>query len=85
VDKTAKHEPPKTLMHAHEALVRIRPKKDAPLAVWLAYYQQSAALYTELAEIDHGHHHECLYWAEREEDKAKKIAAQIHAKRPQAR
>ena len=78
MDKTAKPEPPKTLMQAHEALVRIRPKKDAPLAVWLTYYQQSAALYTELAEIDRGHHHECLYWAEREKENAKKIAARIH-------
>ena len=77
MDKTAKPEPPKTLMQAHEALVRIRPKKDASLAAWLAYYQRSAALYTELAEIDRGHHHECLYWAEREKDNAKRIAAQI--------
>jgi len=36
-------------------------------------------LYTELAEIDRGHHHECLYWAEREQEKAKQISAQIHA------
>ncbi|MGH3607696.1 MAG: AMED_5909 family protein [Pseudonocardiaceae bacterium] len=47
-------------MQAHDALVRIRPKRDAPQAAWLAYYQRSAALYTELAEIDRGHHHECL-------------------------
>jgi hypothetical protein len=30
-------------------------------------------LYTELAEIDRGHHHECLYWVEREQEKAKEI------------
>lgn len=64
VDKTAKPGPPRTLMQAHDALVRIRPKKDAPQAAWLAYYQRSAALYAELAEINRGHHHECLYWAE---------------------
>jgi hypothetical protein len=81
VGKNVTPEPPKTLMRAHEALVRIRPNKDASLAAWLVYYQRSAALYAELAEIDRGHHHECLYWAEREEDKAKKIAAQIHAQR----
>lgn len=79
VNKTAKPEPPRTLTQAHEALVRIRPKKEAPPATWLAYYQRSAGLYAELAEIDRYHHHECLYWAERERDKAKEIAAEISA------
>ncbi|MCA1694409.1 MAG: hypothetical protein LC749_06620 [Actinobacteria bacterium] len=82
-DKTEQSGPPRTLMQAHDALVQIRPKRDAPQAAWLAYYQRSAALYTELAEIDRGHHHECLYWAEREQEKAKEIAAQIHAERQQ--
>jgi hypothetical protein len=85
VDKTAKPGPPTTLMQAHDALVRIRPKRDAPQAAWLAYYQRSAALYAELAEIDRGHHHECLYWAEREQGKAQEIAAQIHAEQRQQR
>jgi hypothetical protein len=79
VDKTAKAGPPRTLIQAYEALVRIRPKRDAPQTAWLAYYQRSAALYTELAEIDRGHHHECLYWAEREQEKAKEISTQFHA------
>jgi hypothetical protein len=66
VDKAAKPEPPRTLMQAHEELVRIRPSRDASLAAWISYHQQSAALYTELAETDRDHHHECLHWAERE-------------------
>ncbi|MGQ0718515.1 MAG: AMED_5909 family protein [Pseudonocardiales bacterium] len=78
-DKTAKPGPPRTLMQAHEELVRIRPRRDASLAAWLAYYQRSAALYAELAEIDRGHHHECLYWAERERESAEEVAAQIRA------
>jgi hypothetical protein len=81
VDKTAKPGPPTTLMQAHEALARIRPKKDASQTAWLAYYQRSAALYAEIAEIDRGHHHECLYWAEREQEKAEEISAQIHARK----
>jgi hypothetical protein len=81
VDKTAKPGPPRTLMQAHEELGRMRPKKDASQAAWLAYYQRSAALYAELAEIDRGHHHECLYWAEREQEKAKEVSAQIHAQK----
>ncbi|MGH3933414.1 MAG: AMED_5909 family protein [Pseudonocardiaceae bacterium] len=78
-DKTAKPGPPRTLMQAHEELVRIRPRRDASLAAWLAYYQRSAALYAELAEIDRGHHHECLYWAERERESAEEVTAQIRA------
>ena len=84
VDNTARPGPPTTLMQAHDALVRIRPKRDTPQAAWLAYYR-SAALYAELAEIDRGHHHECLYWAEREQEKAKEIAAQIHTEKLQQR
>ncbi len=38
VNKTAKPEPPRTLMQAHEAVVRIRPKAETPPAAWLAYY-----------------------------------------------
>jgi hypothetical protein len=66
-------------MQAHEELVRIRPKRDASLGAWLVYYQRSAALYAELAEIDRGHHHECLYWAERERERvsAEGVAARI--------
>jgi hypothetical protein len=81
MDKTAKPGPPRTLIEAHEALVRIRPRRDASLAAWLAYHQQSAALYAELADIDRGHHHECLYWAQRERENAQGIAARITAER----
>lgn len=84
VGKNVTPELPKTLMQTHEALVRVRPKDDASLAAWLAYYQRSAALYAKLAKIDRGHHCERMYWAEREEDKAKKIATQIRAKRRQS-
>jgi len=80
-DKTVKPGPPRTLMQAHEELVRIRPVREAPLAVWLAYYRRSVSLYeyAELAEIDRGHHHECLYWAERERQSAEEVATRIRA------
>ena len=48
-----------------------------PLEHWLAYRQRSAALYADIAEIDRGHHHEALYWAERERESANEIKAQI--------
>lgn len=72
-------EPPRTLIQAHEALVRIRPKGNAPLAAWKSYYERSVALYREIAEIDRGHHHEALYWADREQKKATEITARISA------
>lgn len=70
-------QPPRTLADAHIALAMIRPKSTASLEDWLAYYQRSAALYADIAEIDRGHHHEALYWAEHERERANEIKAQI--------
>jgi hypothetical protein len=81
-DKAAKPGPPRTLRQAHEALARSQPLLKAPLGEWLAYYQRSAALYAEIAEIDRGHHHEALHMAEQARDSAKEIAAQIPLQRP---
>jgi hypothetical protein len=53
--ETAKPGPLRTLMQAHEELVRSRPGGDASLAVWLGYYQRSVALYEQIAEIDPFH------------------------------
>jgi hypothetical protein len=66
-------------MQAHTALVAIRPKSTASLAAWKVYYERSVALYQEIAEIDRGHHHEALYWADREQKSADEIAARIKA------
>jgi hypothetical protein len=77
MDKPTEPVMPRTLVEAHEALARVRPSRQAPLAQWLAYYQRSAALYAEVAEIDRGHHHESLSWADHERDRAKEIMAQI--------
>jgi hypothetical protein len=77
MDKPSKALVPRTLVEAHEVLARIRPGRRAPLAEWLAYYQRSAALYAEVAEIDRGHHHESLYWADHERDRLREIKPQI--------
>ena len=74
---------PRTLAEAHEVLARVRPGRLAPLAAWLAYYQRSAALYAESAEIDRGHHHESLYWADQQRDRVKEIKAQIRTSEEQ--
>ena len=78
MDETTKPVMPRTLGEAHEALARIRPGRQAPLAEWLAYYQRSTTLYTEIAEIDRGHHHKSLYWADHERERAKEIKGEIH-------
>ncbi|MGH3905451.1 MAG: AMED_5909 family protein [Pseudonocardiaceae bacterium] len=83
VDKAAKPQPPRTLMQAHDALVRVRPSSDAPLKDWHAFYERSVALYLEIAEIDRGHHHEALYWAERELEKVKEVVVRLRAEKSQ--
>ena len=74
---------PRTLKDAHTVLMRLRPREGEPLEAWLRYHNQSAALYTEIAEIDRFHHHEAMYWVQREQELAKVIAAQISATKPQ--
>jgi hypothetical protein len=65
---------PRTLTQAHDLLTQERPSPGASAEIWLRYYRRSAAVYAEVAEIDRGHHHEALYWANRERAKAEKIA-----------
>jgi len=68
---------PRTLMQAHEELVRIRPRRKASLAVWLEYYQHSVAVYEQIAQTDPGHHLEAMYWAGREQAHAAEVAARM--------
>ena len=67
----------RTLMQAHEELVRIRPCPSASLPVWLSYYQRSVEVYEQIAKIDPGHDGEAMYWAQRERAHAKAIEARI--------
>jgi hypothetical protein len=78
-DETSTPIEPRTLADAHYAVACTRPTQKAPLTDWLAYHQRSAALYAEVAEIDRGHHHEALFMAEQERQRAKNIQAQISA------
>jgi hypothetical protein len=68
---------PATLMQAHDLLTRMRPSLRASALTWLKYYRHSAAVYAEVAEIDRGHHHEALYWANRERAKASELQAEL--------
>jgi hypothetical protein len=78
-DEATDPDPPRTLVDAQVALALIRPRRQAPLGEWLAYYQRSAAWYAEIAEVDRGHHHEALYMAEQEREHTREVAAQIQA------
>ncbi|SFB29121.1 hypothetical protein SAMN05216266_107291 [Amycolatopsis marina] len=75
-DKWREARQARTLMQAHDALSALRPSEDAAPAVWRDYYLRSARVYAEIAEVDRGHHHEALYWADRERQKAMKPPSQ---------
>ena len=81
--KTTTPAHPKTLKEAHDVAYKMRPKLDASLQDWLMFRQKSSALYRKIADIDRYHHHEALYWAEREEEEAQEIIARISAEKPQ--
>ena len=70
----------RTLFQMHEALVALRPSDGADAQRWLTYHRRSAAAYERIADIDRGHHHEALYWAQRERTNAAKIASAISRK-----
>nr|WP_216217610.1 AMED_5909 family protein [Amycolatopsis aidingensis] len=61
-------------MQAHETVSALLPSQDASPAAWREFYRRSAAVYTMIAEVDRGHHHEALYWARREQRKAEELS-----------
>lgn len=68
---------PATLAHAHELMPRLMPASTAPRSEWLAFRRRSAAIYKHVADVDRGHHHEALYWAELETAVANELEQQI--------
>ena len=54
------------LIQVHDALVRLRPPESADALRRRNYHLRSAAAYERISDIDRGHHHEALYWAQRE-------------------
>jgi len=77
VKTTVKYAPLRTLMQAHDELVRIRPCRKAALPVWLAYYRHSAEVYEQITMTDPTHDGEAMYWAQRERAHAKGVEARI--------
>jgi hypothetical protein len=70
---------PRTLTEAHEALMRLRPKNDAPLTAWRKYRELGAKVYAEVADIDRHHFHEAMSWAASEREAAEKLRHEIAA------
>ena len=62
-----------TLSEAHDVLSKLLPNPKAAPAVLKEYYLRSAAIYARVAEIDRSHHHEAIYWANREREKGEAI------------
>jgi hypothetical protein len=70
---------PTTLRAAHEFVTKVMPAPTAQPAEWLEFRRRSAAVYARVADVDRGHHHEALYWAERELKVAEELVEQIKA------
>lgn len=64
-----------TLGEAHDVLSKLMPDPKSKPEVLRGYYLRSAAVYARVAEIDRGHHHEAIYWANRERQKGEAIMA----------
>lgn len=61
-----------SLSEAHDLLPRLMPRDGAP-AELRQFHEKSAAVYQRVAEIDRSHHHEALYWADRENRLAREL------------
>ncbi|OZM73630.1 hypothetical protein CFN78_08875 [Amycolatopsis antarctica] len=70
-------EVPSTLFRAHEVLLSMRPDPAAPPARWRAFRLYSARIYRQVADVDRGHHHEALYFAQYERDLADELGRRI--------
>ena len=62
-----------TLSEAHDVLSKLLPNPKSKPEVLKDYYLRAAAIYARVAETDRGHHHEAMYWANREREKGEAI------------
>ncbi|WP_372508780.1 AMED_5909 family protein [Amycolatopsis iheyensis] len=57
---------PRTLREAHDNSWLRMPSRNAPVSVWVEFRRANVRMYKAVADIDRGHHHEALYWLNRE-------------------
>lgn len=62
-----------SLSEAHNVLPRLMPAENADRATRRRFHERSAKVYRRVAELDRGHHHEALYWADRESRLAQEL------------
>ena len=73
----------RTLMEAHDALSRLMPEPSAEQSVWRDYYLRSAASSVPRSRRStRGHHHEALYWSDRERRKGEEINSTTNSGNP---
>lgn len=68
----------RTLMEAHDVVGKLMPAPNSAPKVMRDFYVRSAAVYARIAEVDRAHHHEALYWATREREKAEAIDRELN-------
>ncbi|NGY61632.1 hypothetical protein G7043_22135 [Lentzea sp. NEAU-D13] len=71
----------RTLMEAHDVVGGLMPAPNSAPKVMRDFYVRSAAVYARIAEVDRAHHHEALYWATREREKAEAIDRELSSKK----
>jgi hypothetical protein len=71
----------RTLMEAHDVVGKLMPPPNSAPKVMRDFYVRSAAVYARIAEVDRAHHHEALYWATREREKAEAIDKELSSKK----
>ena len=69
----ARVEQVQSLSEAHDLLPQLMPRKSPKPAELRRFHEKSAAVYRRVAELDRGHHHEALYWADREARRAQEL------------
>jgi len=81
----AQNSEPRTLSAAHGVAGQRRPAPDANLSVWLTFHLANARMYEAVSDVDRGHHHEALYWADYERRKADAVSTRIQGEKSQTR
>lgn len=77
--KAPKTSAPQTLWEVHQAVMAVRPSRDASLSEWRKFRANAAEMYSAVADVDRPHRDEALYWANSERARADRLAVRIKA------
>jgi hypothetical protein len=68
---------PRTLIQAHDDVMKRQPSPEATLVVQRKFHQDNKRLYETVSDIDRAHHHEILYWVAYERQKVEELTEMI--------